>query len=864
MTAMYGSIRRVGRQPAALVLLVALGSGCTGGIDLGGGNNNGGATPDGLRVSFTAEGGHFAVGEDDQGNEYAFRATSTSAGGMVLTEANVRTASGQTLKASMDSQGRPVNYRLSNNVNADIAYQGDMAMIRLTDAEGNAAEGRAWRLTPASAAQNLPGAAQTNPTANTTLLRTGLSTYAERTAYLFDERSNPDSPLSGSELESAALLIARVATDLDVYEVDAAVLVNATLDRIPADIQRLAGQTFVLFDAGGLCLARTGVANRLTFDLNGVLQSEFDRNVVFPDFGLGRTRDSGVTINYAAGTPVILSPGESEFRVQVTPVFTGTQLDHRGFITIERRFEAESEYNVQTFAGPTTATSSQLFDAALTQGTLDAEGIVLEFELLLVDLLGENPVRRSGILRYHNQNAAPPPAQFDCEVVNAYAQSLSGINCPSRAALWTPFSASYVFSREDEGRELTFDWFVSGGLGFVTGSPFESGVSVLPVGPGVLEISVIVSDPSVDGTGNDRQYVCETVVGDVLEQNVDPSLLSVSCPVGINVGDTGVFRALGPLASALDLPEWFVLGSRGYFISAPYSLQTEIQFFQPGRFQLGYSGFDEFGEELFAVCEVVVGGAGYDVCAVNGYYGDGICDEFCARADEDCGNGFFDFCEINGFYGDGICDPFCLFADDDCNGGFDDFCAVDGFYGDGICDLFCPVHDPDCDRFDLCQAYGWYGDGICDFCPQPDPDCAQVADICAQQGWYGDGECDLFCPVPDPDCQVLDICLLYGFYADGECDVFCRLPDPDCAGVTDPCALNGYYGDGVCDDDCDMHDPDCPDLCFTLGLYGDGFCDSTCLYPDPDCDEIDLCEALDYYDDGVCDDFCLFPDPDCF
>jgi hypothetical protein len=51
-----------------------------------------------------------------------------------------------------------------------------------------------------------------------------------------------------------------------------------------------------------------------------------------------------------------------------------------------------------------------------------------------------------------------------------------------------------------------------------------------------------------------------------------------------------------------------------------------------------------------------------------------------------------------------------------------DRCAIQGRYGDGICDENCQKPDPDC--ADECAQNGLYGDGHCDdWCPQPDPDC---------------------------------------------------------------------------------------------------------------------------------------------
>ena len=100
-----------------------------------------------------------------------------------------------------------------------------------------------------------------------------------------------------------------------------------------------------------------------------------------------------------------------------------------------------------------------------------------------------------------------------------------------------------------------------------------------------------------------------------------------------------------------------------------------------------------------------------DVCEINGWYEDEVCDEFCAQPDPDCGPANHhpeseDICEINGWYGDQICDEFCAQPDPDCG-------SVDE--NEGFSDE---------DEFDFCEENGWYGDEICDeFCAQPDPDC---------------------------------------------------------------------------------------------------------------------------------------------
>jgi len=77
-----------------------------------------------------------------------------------------------------------------------------------------------------------------------------------------------------------------------------------------------------------------------------------------------------------------------------------------------------------------------------------------------------------------------------------------------------------------------------------------------------------------------------------------------------------------------------------------------------------------------------------------------------------------------------------------------DVCEVNDWYADGVCDADCRYPDPDCD--DACALNGWYMDGVCDTdCAQPDPDCE---DSCALNGYYGDGVCDPDCPLQDPDC----------------------------------------------------------------------------------------------------------------
>lgn len=193
---------------------------------------------------------------------------------------------------------------------------------------------------------------------------------------------------------------------------------------------------------------------------------------------------------------------------------------------------------------------------------------------------------------------------------------------------------------------------------------------------------------------------------------------------------------------------------------------------------------------------------GEDICEQQGWYGDGVCDQDCARPDPDCGNGQQPPQQ----------QPPQQQPPQEQPPQQGDYCAQQGWYGDGVCDQGCPMPDPDCGNGqqppqeqppqqppqqggDICEQEGWYGDGICDQdCARPDPDCGggqqppqgQAGDICEQQGWYGDGWCDLDCARPDPDCnggggqQGGDWCTAWGYYGDGICDYDCPMPDPDC------------------------------------------------------------------------------------
>ncbi len=843
--------------------------GCDGG---GNGDDGGGGTQ--MQVTFDSSGGTYAVGQDDAGNQYAFRAREEG-GQTIITEANFATADGLTLKASLDSEGRPVNLRMSDNIAADLVYEGNSVKVRLTDADGSViSDGSGIDYTTARArvqarrVTNLykdPARMQANSTKQQ-ILQQGMETYEEIIESITDEADNPDSPLNkpeANDLKDAARALGDVVSDLDVEEVDRGDLADdVDLDEVPEIIQRLAGNTYILFDAEGFCLEWTDVANRLTFDSNGILQTEFDRHLVFPDFSLGGGGETGVTINYSTGTPINMTPGEDvDFELIVTPVFTGTQLDATGKITVERRFQADLTFEVELF-GATEAEASKLFDAAFLNGYLSEDGSLLEFDLVLVDLSEETPALQLGRLRYHDQNAVAPETIFDCEVIIGENEQDSGLACPGSVGEGEDFAVEFLAGRDDMDRRLDYDWFISEGYGIIVGGSHGPETMIRATASGFLEVTLVVSDLG-DNPDVFEVYTCGISVG--REDEMPPEGLMLECPSGLNIGESGFFAISGPDAAGLEYPNWFVFGTSDFWISDPLRFEVEVEFYQAGRFEVAFQAYDADGREVYAVCEVRVGGTGYDDCEANGWYGDGECDPWCPQPDPDCGDDFIDYCERNGWYGDGECDDFCPRPDPDCDD-FIDWCAENGWYGDGECDLFCPWPDPDCEYFDECAENGWYGDGECDpWCPQPDPDCDDHYDICEVNRWYGDGECDEFCPRPDPDCDQYDICFENGWYNDGECDVFCPMPDPDCGGEGDDiCAENGWYGDGECDTFCPMPDPDCNyyDVCAENGWYGDGECDEFCPEPDPDCEGFDICAENGWYGDGVCDD-CPRPDPDC-
>ena len=173
-----------------------------------------------------------------------------------------------------------------------------------------------------------------------------------------------------------------------------------------------------------------------------------------------------------------------------------------------------------------------------------------------------------------------------------------------------------------------------------------------------------------------------------------------------------------------------------------------------------------------------------DPCAVHSWYGDGVCDTFCAQADSDCvSDGTGTVCAAFSEVEDGTCSrpesDLCRFQDPDCRvpstgGGDGVACAAYIEQGDGVCkravDDPCRGQDPDCgtngggsagssNDGPACIAIGEEPNGKCerpatDPCRSTDPDCVVA---CAQYIEAPDGVCKREpndpCKSQDPDCK---------------------------------------------------------------------------------------------------------------
>jgi hypothetical protein len=268
----------------------------------------------------------------------------------------------------------------------------------------------------------------------------------------------------------------------------------------------------------------------------------------------------------------------------------------------------------------------------------------------------------------------------------------------------------------------------------------------------------------------------------------------------------------------------------------------------------------ELERKRIAAEQAASGTSAGDACAENEWYGDGVCDSFCAEADTDC---------VPGNPGGDdpiVCALFVEESDGACRRPGDDPCR----FQDPDCEADDPV-EPDPDEPVACAAISEVADGVCsrpedDPCRTQDPDCIEPTDPPA--GGY---DCDLSnvaCEIVEPTCGEGEVPTANGFCY-GPC-----VPKDQCAdpgGVV--CAAYIEESDGVCSraegDPCRSQDPDCDVACTLIIEESDGVCsradNDPCRGQDPDCDV--ACAEYIEEPDGECtrpaSDPCKFQDPDC-
>jgi hypothetical protein len=592
-----------------------------------------------LKVSFDAKGGNFAVATDSQGNQYTFKAREGD-GGTTITEANIVTKDGQQLKVSLDSAGRPVNVRLSDNTAADLVYDqatGNVS-IRLTDANGGVVSS-ARQIKPGTqkaevqqrqaAAWGKALARAQGKSSKVETLQKGLAVCEQIIESVCDPNSNPSSPLAASsaaqKLTTNLKTVGRVASTEIVDEVLNTIELGETVtaDVTPDIIKELAGKTFKLFDAEGFCLELTDTANILTFDGNGTLLTEFDRHMIFPDFSTSSEQERGLTINYVTLTELNLTAEDIGFDLTVTPIFTGTQLDDADKITIERRFNAHLSFPVEVFVGQDIAEAHKLFDAALINGELSEDGAVLAFELVLVDLdesegdsvgKGVYPVAK---LRYHDQGARVPARIYEaaCEQSTADPNTISddptdGITCPTE-----PKEVAEDFEVQFNPGSLNLDdvqldWYISSGTGYISGEEDTETTTVVATTSGFIEITLLVHDMTDPASEVVRVYTCTIAVGTEEGGQVGADELVGYCPTQFVMDETADAWVEGAALDSLVYIEWYVLGAWQYYIDNVSAPRTGFTFWETGFFTVVFYGVKADGTEIYLWLDVEVVASG--------------------------------------------------------------------------------------------------------------------------------------------------------------------------------------------------------------------------------------------------------------
>ena len=301
------------------------------------------------------------------------------------------------------------------------------------------------------------------------------------------------------------------------------------------------------------------------------------------------------------------------------PIFTGTQLDDQGNITIERRFNADLTFPVELF-GTATAEAHKLFDIAFINGELsdDSEGnanAILALELVLVDLQEQTPVAQLGQLRYFKQGVSQPARIYSCSYdpqQQAEADPARGINCPTDAvsvgdAVTITFSPGSM-----DLTDVQYDWFISQGEGVINGSSNQEEVSITGTQQGLLEVTLLLHDLSTNPEVV-SVFTCSFSVG--VGQNTDTpnaDQLQGFCPTVFVVNEPGRCWVEGSLLESLSYKAWYVLGALYVDVSAPNAAATQITFYETGSFTVVFEGYTEAGDPvyLWQDVDVVASGAG--------------------------------------------------------------------------------------------------------------------------------------------------------------------------------------------------------------------------------------------------------------
>ena len=202
-----------------------------------------------------------------------------------------------------------------------------------------------------------------------------------------------------------------------------------------------------------------------------------------------------------------------------------------------------------------------------------------------------------------------------------------------------------------------------------------------------------------------------------------------------------------------------------------------------------------------------------------------------------------DYCDIFDFYGDTICDTFCAQPDPDCDA--QNECLKDSDCETGsecvagdLCLFSCALGDPTCCTGNTCQPMN----------TAPEKTCTDNAD-CAGGEICDPGICLHWCTVDDPECCTQSSCQ----------PVAENTPVDECLSSSD-CADNEVCDPGICLDFCLPSEPGCcaPNTCEALPAAPAPSEDGNECLRDSDCVGDERCVPGE-----LCTHWCLEGDPLC-